>query len=75
MRAHTLAIALLASISVLASCDTATGPLRLGVAGSVAGYDDLFSGHHIGVLVVAAVYDALVAVPVFRFVNLLLLAG
>jgi hypothetical protein len=40
MRAHTLAIALLASIPVLASCDTATGPLRLGVAGSVAGGGD-----------------------------------
>jgi len=40
MRANALAIALLASIPVLAACDTATGPLRLGVAGSVAGGGD-----------------------------------
>jgi hypothetical protein len=40
MRVRTLAIALLASLSALAACDQATGPLRLGVAGSIPGSGD-----------------------------------
>jgi hypothetical protein len=40
MRVRILAIALLASLSAGASCDTATGPLRLGVAGTIPGNGD-----------------------------------
>jgi hypothetical protein len=40
MRARILAIALLASTMAGVSCDTTTGPLRLGVAGTVPGIDD-----------------------------------
>ena len=40
MRARTLAIALLASLPAFAACDTTTGPLRLGVAGTIPGISD-----------------------------------
>jgi hypothetical protein len=40
MRARILVIALFATFSVGASCDTATGPLRLGVAGTLPGDGD-----------------------------------
>jgi hypothetical protein len=41
MRTRTLAIALLASLPALgASCDTATSPLRLGIAGTVPAVND-----------------------------------
>jgi hypothetical protein len=40
MRARILAIALLASSATLVSCDTNTGPLRLGVAGTVPAVND-----------------------------------
>ncbi|MEI8001549.1 MAG: rod shape-determining protein MreD [Actinomycetes bacterium] len=39
------------------------------VIAAIAGQDDLFVGHTIGVLIVAALYDALISFAVFPFVH------
>jgi rod shape-determining protein MreD len=55
-------------------------PVLAGVAGllggalwvviaAIAGQDDLFTGHTVVVVVIAAAYDALLAIPVFPFAH------
>ena len=61
MRTRILAIALLASVSAFAACDTATTPLRLGVSGTLPPFNDTLNVAIIRVVnaTVAKAFDVL----------------
>jgi len=54
---------------VLAGIGSLIGNLIFLIVGGLAGHDELFALHNIQILIVASLYDALLAIPVFPFVR------